>query len=279
MQNNRKTDPARRKRNFRRRVIAYGSILGLAYAFFLWVPWEYDFIARTPPSPNPSVDPDRAKLFSPAAKVLLITAHPDDSAFYLGGFLTKLGKSGAQIHQVICTDGDKAYYGPFADGEKNRNIRRAEALEELRAWGGKDIWFLARPDGRLRADESLVARIRKEIDRVRPDYVIAFDGDFPPRMSHQDHRRAGDAAEKAVKGTGVQWLMKFSTIAPNYVEDISDNWEDQRKLLAIHRSQFFGSHLERVENMVESSAVSDGERIEKTYGEGFRCLRINAGGR
>lgn len=249
--------------------------MAVLYGVFLWIPWEYDFIPRSIPNPNPPVDPDRAHLFSRGSKVLVITAHPDDSAFYIGGFLTKLGRSGAEIHQVICTDGDKAYYGPFSDSEENRQVRREEALEELRTWGGKDIWFLARPDGRLRADDALVERLRREIERVQPEYVVAFDGDFPPRLSHQDHRRAGDAAEKAAQGTkSVRWLLKFSTIAPNYVEDISEVWEDQRKLLAIHRSQFHGERLDRVTNMVESSAVDDGERIDRTYGEGFRCIKL-----
>ncbi|MFI5385124.1 MAG: PIG-L deacetylase family protein [Fimbriimonadales bacterium] len=265
---------ARRRKHRKRRLIVYGSLLLLIYGFWIWQPYELDIIPRTP-SPNPPVDPDSTHLFSPGTKVLVVTAHPDDSAFYIGGFLTRLGRSGAEVHQIICTDGDKAYYGPFAEPESIRNRRRAEALEELHTWGGKDVLFLGRPDGRLRADDALVRRIRQRIDEIQPEYVICFDGDYPPRLSHQDHRRSGEAAEEAVKGApSVRWLMKFSTHAPNWVCDIDDYWEDQKKLLMIHSSQFHDERLERVTNMVESLAVQDGERIKATYGEGFRCIRL-----
>lgn len=253
----------------------YGGILAAVYLFWIWQPYEYQFFPRPIPNPNPPVDPDSKHLFSPAAKVLVVTAHPDDSAFFIGGFLTQLGKSGAEVHQVICTDGDKAYYGIFAEPATTRTIRRSEALQELHRWGGKDILFLGRPDGRLRADDGLVRRIRERIDELKPDYVVCFDGDYPKRWSHQDHLRSGDAAEKAAKGApSVKWLMKFSTVAPNWTCDIDNDWEAQKELLQVHRSQFHGEHLAMVTNMVEDLAIQDAERINATYGEGFRCLRL-----
>lgn len=265
---------ARRRKHRKRRLIVYGSLFLLVYGFWIWQPYELDIVPRTP-NPNPPVDPETKHLFSPNAKVLVVTAHPDDSAFYIGGFLTKLGRSGAEVHQIICTDGDKAYYGPLADPEPIRVRRRAEALEELHTWGGKDVLFLGCSDGRLRADEALIRRIRQRIDEIQPEYVVCFDGDYPPRVSHQDHRRSGEAAEEAVKGApAVRWLMKFSTHAPNWTLNIDDFWEDQKKLLQIHSSQFHDKHLEGVTNMVESFAVRDGERISATYGEGFRCIRL-----
>jgi LmbE family N-acetylglucosaminyl deacetylase len=265
----------RRRKRRKRRIIVYGSLLLLSWAAWVWQPYELDVIPRKIPSPDPAVDPDASRLFSKGVKVLVVTAHPDDSAFFIGGLLTQLGKSGAEIHQIICTDGDKAYYWIFAEPESLRPIRRNEALEELRTWSGKDVTFLGKPDGRLRADDDLVGRIRKRIDEVQPEYVLCFDGDYPPRWSHQDHRRSGDATEQAVKGApSVKWLMKFSTIAPNYVRDISNDWDAQQNLLAIHRSQFHGRHLEMVTNMVQNSAVEDADRINATYGEGFRCIRL-----
>jgi len=266
---------AKKQKRRKRRVVVYGSIFLTLWVVWGWIPWEYDFIPRKAPNPNPAVDPDTKRLFSPGVKILVVTAHPDDSAFYIGGILTQLGRSGAEIHQILCTDGDKAYYGPFADPESNRRIRRDEALEECSTWHGKDVLFLGRPDGRLRADDQLVARIRKEIDLVQPEYVFCFDGDYPPRLSHQDHRRSGDATERAVKGApSVRWLMKFSTIAANWTCNIDKEWEDQKKLLQIHKSQFHGERLERVTSMVEDSAIEDAARINATYAEGFRCLRL-----
>jgi LmbE family N-acetylglucosaminyl deacetylase len=71
-----------------------------------------------------------------------------------------------------------------------------------------------------------------------------------------------------------QWLMLFSTSAPNYVVDITDRWERKKELLAIHASQFSGERLEGVTNLVASRAEEDGDRIGVTHGEGFRCIPI-----
>jgi len=265
---------ARRRKHRKQRFIVYGSLLTAIYAFWIWQPYELDLFPHMP-HPNPAVDPDTRHLFSKGTKVLVVTAHPDDSAFYIGGFLTQLGRSGAEVHQIICTGGDKGYYWIFADPAENRAIRRNEALEELHSWGGQDVLFLGRPDGRLRADDALVKRIRQRIDEVHAEYVICFDGDYPPRLSHQDHRRSGEASEEAAKGApSVRWLMKFSTHAPNWICDISNDWDAQQKLLRIHKSQFHGERLEHITNMVESLAVEDGERINATYGEGFRCVKV-----
>jgi LmbE family N-acetylglucosaminyl deacetylase len=256
-------------------VIAYGGLAAVVYGFWIWQPYQIDFFPRPAPKPNPTVDPDLAHLFSSGTKVLVVTAHPDDSAFYIGGFLTQLGRAGAEVHQIICTDGDKAYYWIFADPEAIRPVRRKEAIQELRTWGGKDVLFLGRPDGRLRADDSLVRRIRQRIDEIQPEYIVCFDEDYPPRVTHQDHRRSGGATELAAKGApSVRWILHFSTHAPNWICNIDKEWEDQRRLLQIHASQFRGKHLQLVVNMVEDTAMREGELINSTYGEGFRCERV-----
>jgi len=269
-------DPAKRRRYRRRRILVYGSLLAIIWGIFVWQPYEYDFIPRRLPHPNPKVDPDSAHLFSKGTKVMVITAHPDDSEFYIGGTLAKLHDAGAQIWQVIVTDGDKAYYTSlFTNIPENRRIRHQEALAAAQAWGGENLQFLGYLDGRLKSSDKLVDRLRVEINKFQPEYVLAFDFDYPPRMSHGDHRHSGEAVALAVEQTpSVRWLMRFSTIAPNYIDDISNYWERKKELLKIHKSQFHGSHLEGVTNMVEQSAMDDGERIGTTYGEGFRCTKL-----
>jgi LmbE family N-acetylglucosaminyl deacetylase len=265
---------ALRAKRHKQRMWVYGGLLVGLYAAWVWQPYEYDFIPRRPPVPNPPVDPDKAILLAKGTKILVVTAHPDDSEFYIGGTLTQLGKT-AEIHQIVCTDGDKSYYGPFSDPVENRIVRRKEAELAMQTWGGKEVLFLAHPDGRLRANDELVNQIADAIRRIKPDYVIAFDGAFPPRFSHQDHRRSGDAALAAAKLTGIpKWCLLFSTIAANFTVDITDDWDKKQALLAIHKSQFSGSHLQKVTNMVAGLAEEDGDKAGVTLGEGFRCVRI-----
>ena len=264
-----------RKRAIKRRLWGYGTILALIY-FGLWYqPYEFDLIRRQIPNPNPSVDPDSKLLFAKGTKILIVTAHPDDSEFFIGGLLSQLSKSGADLHQVICTDGDKGYYFFFTDAEKNRVVRREEATNALHAWHGQSLEFLGYPDRWLHTKPDVVQKVSDEILRIKPDYILAFDGDFPPRASHQDHRRAGDIAKLAAEQTHVaKWLLLFSTIAPNHTIDISNSWEDQKKLLEIHKSQFYGKHLTGIENMVEFNAAKDGDRAGFELGEGLRCIKL-----
>jgi len=267
-------DQTRRKRRIRR-IVVYGLLLSAIWGFWIWQPWEFDIIERKGPLPNPPVDPESAALFSEGTKVLVITAHPDDSEFYIGGTLAKLRDSGADLRQIIVTDGDKAYYGLLTDVAQNRVVRRQEALVAARSWGATDLLILGYPDGRLRVDSKLVARIRLEIDKFKPDYVLSFDFEFPQRMSHRDHRRTGEAVAKAlVEPSSALWLLRFSTAHPNFVVDMTDYWPEKKEMLKIHKSQFYGDRLEGVTNMVEGRAVEDGGRIGTTYGEGFRALRL-----
>lgn len=269
-------DPAvRRRKRKRRRIIVYGTLIALLWGFWLWQPWELDVIPRTRPIPDPKVDPDSARFFSKGTKVMIVTAHPDDSEFYVGGTLAKLRDAGVEIWQVIITDGDKAYYGPLTDAAKNRVIRREEALNAARSWGGKNLSILGYPDGRLKTSDRLVQRLRVEMEKFQPEYVLAFDYDYPPRFSHKDHRKAGEATAIAVeKAPSVKWLMRYSTLFPNYVSDISDYWNEKEDMLKIHKSQFYGERLERVTNMVQDRAVNEGELIGTTYGEGFRAVKL-----
>lgn len=259
----------------RRRIIAYGSIFTAIWLFWLWVPWEYDFIPRRIPTPNLQIDPESGILFSPNARILVVTAHPDDSEFYIGGTLTKLAAKGAKLFHVVITDGDKGYY-PFEDATANRKVRRQEQEKASGTWKAQEIVFLGFPDGRLRARPEVVERLTQEFARIKPDYILAFDYDFPPRLSHGDHRKAGESVKKALELNPhlCQWLLCYSTLAPNYVVDMSDEWPAKVELLKIHASQFNGEKLEFVKNMVEESAIEDGTRIDATYGEGFRAIRM-----
>ncbi len=245
------------------------------WGFWNWQPWEYDIIRRPVPHPNPRVDPDSKRLFSPGTRVMIVTAHPDDSEFYVGGTLARLQESGAEIWQVILTDGDKAYYGPLTDAAKNRVERRQEAIDAAKSWGGKNLVILGYPDGRLKTSAELVTRLREEFAKFKPEYVLAFDFDYPPRFSHKDHRISGQAVAEALDDApSVEWLMRFSTSQPNYIADISEFWDRKAEMLKIHKSQFYGERLTRVTNMVQDRAVEDGEAIESTYGEGFRVQKL-----
>jgi len=252
----------------------YGTLIGLAWGFMAYQPMAFDITPRPAPKASPKIDPDAQRLFAKGTRVVVVTAHPDDSEYYIGGTLLKLQQAGAEVSQVVLTDGDKGYY-PWEDAAKNRKIRRAEQLEASRTWGAQELHFLGFPDGRLQTSEEVVAKLAQTLQKLRPEYVLAFDDEYPPRVSHQDHRRSGTVARAAVqKVPTVRWTLLFNTRAVDFAIDVSEVWEKRKELLAIHRSQFQGEKLQGVQYAIEEAAMNDAEKSEGTYAEGYRALRV-----
>jgi LmbE family N-acetylglucosaminyl deacetylase len=204
---------------------------------------------------------------------MVVTAHPDDSEYYLGPFLVRLSKAGAHIDLVVCTDGDKSYY-PWPAGGDLRRIRRGEQLTAAKQWHASSVSFLGYPDGRLHPNDDVVADIHAKLLQDHPEWLITFDGDYPPKVSHGDHRSAGQAAAKAAVGTSVRTEMLFATRAGNFVADTSDSEDRERDLLAIHASEFKGAKLERVTESVMSDAAEAADPAGFTFGTAFRCVRL-----
>lgn len=251
----------------------YGSLVGLLVGLYFYQPIRIDFFPKPIPNPNPPVDPDSKRLFSQNARVMVVTAHPDDSEYYLGPFLLRLSKAGARIDLVVCTDGDKSYY-PWQNGGDMRQVRRGEQLAAAKEWHAASVNFLGYPDGRLHPNKDVIADIRSMIQRYRPEWLITFDGEYPPRVSHGDHRSAGQAAAAAAAGSSVRIEMLFATHAPNYVADTSDFEDREKELLAIHASEFAGDKLQRVTDSVEGDASAEGDGAGFTFGAAFRCVKL-----
>lgn len=250
------------------------ALAGAVYGAYRWQPLRYDLLPRALPDPHPWTDPDSACLLQPGTRITIVTAHPDDTEFYLGGLLTQLGSAGAQISLIVTTDGDKGYY-LFVDAERARYLRRLEQRVAADRWHGGEIVFLGYPDGRLPFNATLIDRIVRELRRLQPDYVLLFDGDYPPRLSHQDHRISGRAAYEAAHQAGVgDWILRFSTRAPNFAIDVTASWEQRLALLPLHASQWHGNRLRMVQQIITNDALEAGRLLGVRYAESFRCERI-----
>lgn len=243
------------------------------FAFYEWQPWEYEIFPPTRPA-QARLDPDSRRLFSEGTRVVVVTAHPDDAEFYVGGLLTKLGRAGCQITLVCVTDGDKGYY-PFEDAGANRRVRRREQADAAHAWGASEVVYLGFQDGRLKVTDEVVSAIRKELRRLEPEYVLTFDGEHPTRMRHRDHRLTGVAVERALRGDAIgAWLLRFSTAWPNYAVDIGDVWDEKMRLVAVHSSQFYGERLTRIRSLLRSRAEADARLLGCELAEALRVSRL-----
>lgn len=255
----------------RRRLLFYGGFLASTLGFYLYQPVRIDVFPRAVPVPNPLVDPNARALFAKGARVAVLAAHPDDSEYYAGGLLSRLHRTGARVTLVAMTDGDKGFY-PWEDAAANRRVRRAEQTAAAKRWGAERVVFLGFPDGRLRLNDETVERAAKAL--AGAEWVVSFDGDYPPKVAHGDHRAAGLIAERAARDAGARWLVRFATHAPNGTFDLTGYDFDHRALLDMHRSQFSGEKETRVWGTIFESGLTDGERIGKEYGLSFRATKL-----
>ena len=135
------------------------------------------------------------------ARILVVTAHPDDVDFGAAGSVAVWTNAGIEVAYCIVTDGDAGGSDRSVSRTEMAAIRREEQLEAAKVVGVSDVTYLGFPDGRVVADLELRRAISRVIRRFRPDRVVAQS---PERnwsriyASHPDHLAAGEAAVCAV---------------------------------------------------------------------------------
>lgn len=258
--------------SLRRTGIALLILLGALGLVYWWQPQRYDFIERRPPGPLPRLDLAETGLFDRGKRVMVVTAHPDDEAFYLGGTLYKLEESGAKTTLVVLTDGDKGYY-PFFDSKSLAKVRQRETRESAAKVGIEDVVFFEYPDGRLSFDREPVSRLAKEILKLNPEIVFSYEPEYWPRVGHRDHRVGGEIARAALKQAGFRgWSLYYHTVAPNTFADVGKEWLSAQELLGVHASQFNGERLRLIRGIVSEAAIASGERFGTDFAEAFRAV-------
>jgi LmbE family N-acetylglucosaminyl deacetylase len=260
----------------RRTAIAVGIVALFFAAFYAWQPIRIDLTERFAPASEP-IAIERIGLFDKSKKVALVTAHPDDEVFYVGGTLAKLRDEGKHVPLIVLTDGDKDYY-PLTDSTALAALRRKETMEVAERLRLLKVDFLGFPDGRLSRDAETVGPLAGLLYRAAPDIVLAFEPEFWPRVSHRDHRVAGEVTADALQKIGFTgWVLYFSTSSPNTFASTGEYWFEVAELLGVHESQFFGDKLNRIQAMVGGRAVEAGERFGVEMAEPFRAVWFQNG--
>ncbi len=255
-----------------RMLLMFLLFVGGAY---WWNPQKLHYPRKRAPANFPKIDPESANLFAKNSKVTVVVGHPDDAEFFISGTLLKLHGAGAKITLIVVTDGDKSFYPPFTTNvEENRRIRRQEQSEASSAYGAKVV-FLGGPDGRYDPDEpTLRAKLKSALDKSEPDYIVAFDSEYLPTVQHRDHENSGRAATELAPNTSAKWLLLFATNAKNFYVETTKNWEERSRLIAIHKSQFFGEKLDLIRGTLYEKAMNDGEEGGFELAEGFRAIKL-----
>jgi LmbE family N-acetylglucosaminyl deacetylase len=155
-------------------------------------------VTRVRRKPAPRAKPKPSNF----ARVMVVSAHPDDPEFSAGGTVAKLAKDGARVTYVICTDGSQGGEDPKQKDSELTTIREKEQRAAARVLGVKKVEFLGFKDGHLAPDLKLRHAIVRMIRKHRPDLVIThLPGrvlDAPMGGSHPDHLAVGEATMAAV---------------------------------------------------------------------------------
>jgi LmbE family N-acetylglucosaminyl deacetylase len=107
-------------------------------------------------------------------RVLVVTAHPDDSEFGAGGTVAKLVKDGCEVTYVIVTNGNKGSSDRTLTPERLAAIRADEQRTAARTLGVARVEFLGYPD----CEVEDTREVRRDVHPRDPP-VAARPGDLP----------------------------------------------------------------------------------------------------
>ena len=245
------------------------------------------------PDPLPSVD-----VLTDVARVLVVTAHPDDVDFGAAGTVATWTAADIEVAYCIATSGDAGGFDdtPRAEMAPLREAEQRAAAKEL---GVGDVAFLGYPDGRLTPSIELRRDISREIRRFRPDRVLTASPEIWWRRlgaSHPDHRAVGEAAVAAVypdarnpfahpellAEEGLEpwtvrelWLMAAPDERVNHVVDTTDTVERKIAALRAHVSQT--AHMADLDQRIRSLGGMSAQRFGLAagrLGEMFQIVSI-----
>lgn len=218
---------------------------------------------------NPGADPGDDLRDVGVQRVLVVTAHPDDVDFGIGGTVARWTDAGVDVAYCVVTDGDAGGFDPSVLRSEIGGIRQDEQRKAAAALGVTDVEFLGYPDGRLVVSYELRRDITRVIRRVRPDLMVIQSPHRDLRSlagSHPDHLAAGEAAMCAVypdarnpfahpelladegldaHTVGQVWVMSPNDRAEHYV-DVTAGFG--RKLAALREHASQTAHLTDLED-------------------------------
>lgn len=221
------------------------------------------------------------------ARVLSVSAHPDDDHLFAGGLLAKLAGEGHEVVTLLTTRGEGGEVGEPPVGPKERlgELREVEAREAARALGEVDVLFLDFVDPHMEIDgiampidasmDALSGAIAAHLERLWPVTVITHgrNGEY----GHPQHRFTHQAVREAIRRLSpwrprqfITWMARTEQNAHERLTNVADPadmvldvtpWFEQKYAAALaHRSQ----HAMFVRNSQQPTVRDMVRRIE-TY--------------
>ncbi len=146
-------------------------------------------------------------------KILVVTAHPDDETFGMGGTIARYTREGVQVSVVCATKGEAGEADPqyLSQYPNMAALREAEMTAAMKELGVEDWFFLGYRDSGMPGSEDNTHpnafiqsplekagfEIARYIRSIKPDIVLTFDpmGGY----GHPDHIHTYRAVMQALK--------------------------------------------------------------------------------
>jgi LmbE family N-acetylglucosaminyl deacetylase len=176
--------------------------------------------------------------------LLLVVAHADDPAFFLGGVVPLWADAGWRVHCLRVTDDAKDSIGLSEAETVRRNT--AEFAEAARILGIAAIEELGWPTdclgdaSRVRLRERMIHAIR----RHRPYGLVTFDPDSMFQEDNLDHKVLAEAVDEAF------WCAQFDKHHP---EHLAAGLE----LHGVYERWYFGRSVVRVTHVFDVATTID----------------------
>ncbi len=190
--------------------------------------------------------PELPELPRAYARVLVVTAHPDDAEFAFGATIARLTGLGSDVRYLICSDGSLGGADPDVSAADLAARRESEQRDAAAVLGVQQVQFLGLPDGELEPSRALRLAIAREIRRQRPDLVLTHQPlrslVFPIGASHPDHLAVGEATLRAVypdagNPRALPELLAQGLAAHNVAEVWVPGHEHANLFVALNRDQ------------------------------------------
>jgi bacillithiol biosynthesis deacetylase BshB1 len=219
--------------------------------------------------------------------ILVMAAHPDDAELSCAGTILKHIAAGKKVGIVDFTRGELGTRG-------TPEIRLQESTDATKILGLHARENLGIRDGFFRNDEETQLKLIEVIRKYQPDIVLAN----ALEDRHPDH---GKGTQLAIDACFLSGLRQIKTgdlpawrpvqvyhyiqdryLEPDFVVDISANWDQKEAAIRAFKSQFFdpnsaepASYISSPDflNFIQARAMEMGHKIGVKYGEGFQSQK------
>jgi LmbE family N-acetylglucosaminyl deacetylase len=228
----------------------------------------------------------RAPVLPRYERVMVITAHPDDSEFGAAGTVARFAKQGAEVTYVIVTNGNKGSSDRSMTPERLARIRETEQRNAAHVLGVERVEFLGYDDGEVEDTRRLRLDVTRQIRKWRPQLVITQNPQRTYNLyaSHRDHRITAGVVLDCVYPLARDhmafpelmpefephevrevYLMQWEK--PHVVVDIAETMDLKIKALACHQSQF--GNFTQVETWLRERSAALGKAHGYAFAEAF----------